>query len=63
MSLDLAQLPEPVAQAVRSSYGDSMGQLFMIAAVLAVVTLVAAAMMKSTQLRAKLDTSRSGDES
>jgi MFS family permease len=61
MSLDLAKLPAPVARAVRESYGDSVGLLFLIAAGIAVISLVAVLFMRSTRLRAKFDTSESGD--
>jgi EmrB/QacA subfamily drug resistance transporter len=61
MSLDLSQLPPPVADAVRSSYGDSVGQLFLIAAVVSVVSLLAVIFMKGTRLAAQLNTSASAD--
>ncbi|MDR2564634.1 MAG: hypothetical protein LBC97_00985, partial [Bifidobacteriaceae bacterium] len=61
MSLDFAKLPKPVAEAVRSSYGDSVGQLFLIAAAVSVVSLLAVIFMKGTRLAAKLDTSASAD--
>jgi EmrB/QacA subfamily drug resistance transporter len=61
MSLDLSKLPAPVAGAVRSAYGDSVGLLFLIAAAVSVTSLVAVILMKGTRLAAKLDTSASGD--
>ncbi|MDR1188739.1 MAG: MFS transporter [Bifidobacteriaceae bacterium] len=63
MSLDLSKLPSPVADAVRSSYGDSVGQLFLIAAAVSVVSCVAVVFMKGTRLAAKLNTSASADSS
>jgi EmrB/QacA subfamily drug resistance transporter len=61
MSLDLSELPGPVAHAVRTSYGDSVGMLFLIGAGVAVLSLLAVVFMKSTPLRAKFDTSSSRD--
>jgi EmrB/QacA subfamily drug resistance transporter len=61
LSMDLSSLPAPVVKALRSSYGDSVGPLFWIAAGVAVVSLAAVLLMKSTQLRARIDTSDSGD--
>jgi MFS family permease len=61
MSLDLSKLPTPVADAVRSSYGDSVGQLFLIAGAVSVVSLIAVLLMKGTRLAAKLNTAASRD--
>ncbi|MDR0592782.1 MAG: MFS transporter [Bifidobacteriaceae bacterium] len=61
MSLDLAKLPKPVADAVRSAYGDSVGRLFLIGAAVSVLSLVATLLMRGTRLAAKFDTSESGD--
>jgi EmrB/QacA subfamily drug resistance transporter len=61
MSLDLSKLPPQVADAVRSSYGDSVGQLFLIAAVVSVVSFVAVVFMRGTRLAAKLNTTQSAD--
>ncbi|MDR0365476.1 MAG: MFS transporter [Bifidobacteriaceae bacterium] len=61
LSMDLSQLPGPVAHAVRTSYGDSVWELFLIAAIVALISLVAVILMKGTHLRAKFDTSRSAD--
>ncbi|MDR2252692.1 MAG: MFS transporter [Bifidobacteriaceae bacterium] len=61
MSMDIAALPAPVARVVRSAYGDSVGELFLIAAGVALLSLIAVVFMKSTPLRAKFDTSASGD--
>ncbi|MDR0626651.1 MAG: MFS transporter [Bifidobacteriaceae bacterium] len=63
LSMDLSQLPQPVAQAVRSSYGDSVGQLFLIAAGVSVVSLIAVLFMKGTRLAAKINTAASADAS
>jgi EmrB/QacA subfamily drug resistance transporter len=61
MSLDMSSLPAPVERAVRESYGDSVGELFLIAGGVGVLSLIAVLLMKSTRLRAKFDTSQSGD--
>jgi EmrB/QacA subfamily drug resistance transporter len=50
-SLDLKDLPGPVLQIVRAAYGDSFGTLFLIAAVVAVVTLVAVLLVHEVPLR------------
>ena len=50
-SLDLTGLPEQVLTIVRHAYGDSTGFIFLIAAAVAVVTLVAVALMPHTELR------------
>ncbi|GLZ33214.1 MFS transporter [Lentzea sp. NBRC 105346] len=44
--------------AVRESYGDAMGELFAIAAVLAVFTVVAVLMIKESPLRTSVDVTR-----
>jgi hypothetical protein len=54
-SLDLSKLPEPIAEAIRSSYGDSIGRLFMIAAVISLLSLIAVVAMRSTRLREHFD--------
>ncbi|MDR1117752.1 MAG: MFS transporter [Bifidobacteriaceae bacterium] len=61
ISMDMSKLPGPVARAVRASYGDSVGELFLIAGGVAVLSLVAVILMRGTPLRAKFDTSASGD--
>jgi EmrB/QacA subfamily drug resistance transporter len=55
MSLDLDKLPAPVAEAIRSSYGDSLGLLFLVAAAIALLSVLAIVFMKSTRLRATFD--------
>jgi hypothetical protein len=50
-SLDLSQLPAPVVQVVRAAYGDATGALFLIAAGVAVVTLVAVLFIREVPLR------------
>jgi EmrB/QacA subfamily drug resistance transporter len=52
MSLDLAQLPPPIAEAVRSAYGDSIGRPFLIAAIVSAISIVCVVFMRSTRLRA-----------
>jgi EmrB/QacA subfamily drug resistance transporter len=63
MSMDLSELPAPVSDAVRSAYGDSVGQLFLIAGGVAVVSLLAAAFMPGSRLAAKINTAASADVS
>jgi EmrB/QacA subfamily drug resistance transporter len=50
-SLDLSQLPAPVVRIVRSAYGDATGHLFLIAAVVAVISLVAVSFIREVPLR------------
>lgn len=52
--LDVANLPAPIAEIVRSAYGDATGTIFMIAAIVAVLSLVAALLMKEVPLRTTL---------
>ncbi|SDN21032.1 MDR family MFS transporter [Allokutzneria albata] len=50
-SLDLAHLPEPARTVVRDAYGDATGLLFLIAAVISLVTLVSVLLIKEVPLR------------
>lgn len=52
--LDVANLPAPIAEIVRSAYGDATGTIFMVAAVVAVLSLVASLLMKEVPLRTTL---------
>ncbi|MDR1768005.1 MAG: MFS transporter [Propionibacteriaceae bacterium] len=56
-SLDLAKLPDPIAQIIREAYGNSVGALFAIGAGLTLVSLVAVLFMRGTRLRDKFDLS------
>ncbi len=49
--LDVKNLPPQVAEIVRSAYGDATGTIFMVAAVVAVLSLVAALLIKEVPLR------------
>ncbi|MEO5652351.1 MAG: MDR family MFS transporter [Marmoricola sp.] len=49
--LDLASLPPAVATIVRTAYADATGRIFLIAAVIALVTLVTVALMPVAELR------------
>jgi EmrB/QacA subfamily drug resistance transporter len=50
-SLDLTSLPAPVAEVVRAAYGDGTARIFLIAAVIAVISVIAAAFIKEVPLR------------
>jgi EmrB/QacA subfamily drug resistance transporter len=50
-SLDVKGLPAPVAAVVRGAYGDATARVFLIAAVVGVIGLVAAVFMKEAPLR------------
>jgi len=55
-SLDLTSLPEPVAEVVRAAYGDGTARIFMIAAVIGVISVIAVALMKEVPLRTSVHT-------
>ena len=48
---DLDALPAPVAEVVRAAYGDATGRIFLVAAVLAVIGLVAILAVREVPLR------------
>jgi hypothetical protein len=50
-SLDLDKLPPAVAAIVRTAYADATGRIFLIAGIIAVLTVVAVAFMPVTELR------------
>lgn len=50
-NLDLDTLQEPLSSIVRQAYGDSTGFIFMVAGVMAVLTLIAIWWMPVTELR------------
>ncbi|MDR1293519.1 MAG: MFS transporter [Bifidobacteriaceae bacterium] len=50
-TMDLSALPGPVANAVRGAYGDSIGGVFLVTGVVALVSVAAVALMRSTRLR------------
>lgn len=54
-SLDLNSLPPVVVDIVRAAYGDATGHIFLISAIIAVVGIVAAVLLKPVTLRTSLD--------
>ncbi|MFC4083303.1 MFS transporter [Amycolatopsis samaneae] len=54
-TLDIKSLSEPMRTIVHSAYGDAIGNVFLIAGCIAVVTLVAVLLMKEVPLRQSLD--------
>ena len=50
-SLDLSQMPPALAEIVQGAYGNSIGLVFAIAAVFAVIGFAATVFMKGTELR------------
>ncbi|WP_277680864.1 MDR family MFS transporter [Saccharomonospora azurea] len=54
-TLDVNALPAPVQEIVRAAYGDATGTLFLISAVIVVVTAVAVLFIRETPLRDTLD--------
>lgn len=53
--LDLAHLPGPVLQVVRTAYADATGQIFLISAICTILTLAAVALMPRTELRSTVE--------
>ena len=54
-SLNLDGLPAPVEHIVRAAYGDATGHIFLISAGIAVVSVVAALLLRPVTLRTSLD--------
>ncbi len=61
-TLDLNAMPTPVAQVVRTAYGDVTGHVFLVASVLSVVGLIAVLLIKEVPLRETLAQPRSDEE-
>ncbi|MCL2804194.1 MAG: MFS transporter [Micrococcales bacterium] len=61
-SLDFSTLPAPLREVIKSSYGDSIGLLFWIAAAVAVASVVAVLFMRATRLSATFNDSASADQ-
>lgn len=54
-TLDLTNMPEPVLEVVRNAYADATGLIFVIAAAVTVVTLVAVWLMPESELRTTVE--------
>ena len=54
-SLDLVDLPAPIADIVRAAYGDSTAMIFLITAVIAVIGLVCVLFIRESPLRRTVD--------
>ncbi|WP_433876881.1 MDR family MFS transporter [Sinomonas atrocyanea] len=54
-SMDLKDMPAPIAEIVRGAFGDATARVFLIAAVIAVVALIAVAFIKEVPLRRTVD--------
>ncbi|MBT2566116.1 MFS transporter [Arthrobacter sp. ISL-85] len=54
-SMDLKDLPAPIADIMRAAYGDATAGIFMIAAVVSVVALIAVIFIKEVPLRKTVD--------
>ncbi|WP_123664301.1 MFS transporter [Actinocorallia herbida] len=54
-NLDVASLPAPLAEIVRSAYGDATGHIFLVSLGIAVVGLVAALFLRPQTLRESLE--------
>lgn len=54
-NLDLATMPDYIANVVRFAYGDATGRLFLVASVVAIVTLVSVILIPNRPLRTTID--------
>jgi EmrB/QacA subfamily drug resistance transporter len=54
-NLNIDALPAAVQQIVRAAYGDATGHIFLLSAIIAVVGIIAAALLKPQPLRTSLD--------
>ncbi|MDP9695252.1 UNVERIFIED_ORG: EmrB/QacA subfamily drug resistance transporter [Arthrobacter globiformis] len=54
-SLDLADMPAPIRDIMRASYGDATAEIFLISGVIAVVALIAVLLIKEQPLRRTVD--------
>jgi EmrB/QacA subfamily drug resistance transporter len=54
-NLNLAELPPAMQTIVRAAYGDATGHIFLISALIAVVGVIAALLLKPTTLRTTID--------
>jgi MFS family permease len=61
-TLNLAALPDAIQHLVRVAYGDATGHIFAISAVIAVVGVIAALLMKPTALRSTVDLAQAADD-
>jgi MFS family permease len=53
-TLDLASMPPAVAEVVRTAYADATAQVFLVAGLIALVTVVAVALMPPAELRSTI---------
>ncbi len=60
-TLDLKSLPAPVAEVVRASYGDGMARIFLVAAVVGVVGLIATLFIQEVALRKTVSMKTEGE--
>lgn len=54
-SLDLADMPAPIADIMRAAYGDATARIFLISAIISVVALIAVLFIKERPLRRTVD--------
>jgi EmrB/QacA subfamily drug resistance transporter len=54
-TLDLHALPKPIATIIRASYGDATAHIFLISAIIAVVSIIAALALPRITLRSSVD--------
>ena len=61
-SLNVESLPGPVQEIVRAAYGQAFGDIFLIAAIVSLVTLVAVVLIKEQPLRTTVEWSSESSE-
>ncbi|WP_228265823.1 MDR family MFS transporter [Microlunatus elymi] len=59
--LDIKDLPAPIQTIVHNAYGDSFGELFLIAAIVAIATLLAVIFVKEVPLRTTVSMQKPDD--
>ncbi|PXW33995.1 UNVERIFIED_CONTAM: EmrB/QacA subfamily drug resistance transporter [Williamsia faeni] len=60
-SLDLAAMPDPVQHVVRAAYGDATSTIFLVAAAVSVIALIAVSFLPNRPLRTTIDISADED--
>ncbi|WP_138416402.1 MDR family MFS transporter [Sinomonas gamaensis] len=57
-SMDIKDMPGPIAEIVRGAFGDASAQAFLIAGIIAIVSLIAVLFIKEVPLRRTVDISK-----
>jgi len=59
-ALNLTALPESIRTIVRSAYGDATGRIFLVSAIVGIVGVIAALLLRPAPLRTSLDQANTG---